>query len=119
MQTTRLGIQEGWRESAQVVLLSGDLPTRLPGRDQLCVLFDERIGSPGILVSHIAGNCKDVAILLEREARRDACTRVLGGRNDQHPERHTAENTIANWEVLKFRPLINLKPEMPIKWPNN
>ena len=58
------------------------------------------LGPQEFLLVTVAGNGEDVAVLLEGEARPDARAGVLGGFNDQHAERHAAEDAIADWEIL-------------------
>ena len=56
---------------------------------------------PGILVGDVAGHGKNVAILLERAARGDTRSGIFGGFDDEHSDRHAAENPVANGKVLR------------------
>ena len=71
-----------------------------PGRDQLRTLFNESVRSRGAFVGDVAGDGEDIAILLEREARRDARTGIFSGFYDQHADRHSAEDAVADGKIL-------------------
>ena len=60
--------------------VAGSSPKRLPGRNQLCALLDQRIGSPGILIWDVARDRKNLSILFQSAA---------------------ADDAIGNWEILR------------------
>src|SRR6266403_961319 len=64
-------------------------------------LLDERIRSPGILVGHVAWDGVHLAILLQRATGGDARPTVFGGLNNQHSEGNSADDSIANREILR------------------
>ena len=51
--------------------------------------FMSVLGAQGILRGHVSGNCIDVAILLDRTARRNARSTVLGSFDHQNSDAHS------------------------------
>ena len=62
-----------------------------------------RILGPRILIGHVAGHGKDVAILLQGTACCDARAAVFGCFHHYNADRHAADDPLANREVLGCR----------------
>src|ERR1700730_4640506 len=78
-------------------------PHVFPCGYELRALLDQSVRTPGTLVCHIARNSIYVAVLFEGATRGDARPAVFRGFDDQHPDRHAADDPVANREILRRR----------------
>ena len=76
-------------------------PHIFPGRDQLSALLYQGVRSPREFVSDISRDGKNLATLFQRATSRDACTAVLASFHDEHSNRESADDAIADGEVLR------------------
>src|ERR1700679_171143 len=76
------------------------LPDVLPGGDKFSSLPNEHVGRPRALVRHVAGNSKEIPVLLRSAARGNARAGVLRCFHHQNTNTKPAENAVPAREVL-------------------
>ena len=69
--------------------------------DKLGALLDEVVGTEALRGGNVPGDGKDLAVLLQRQPRRDQRAAVFGSLHNDDAERQSADDPVADGEILR------------------